>query len=724
MKPAAALILAVAVMFALPAAASAQLQRVVPRPAPVAPAQDTVPGQVIVQFKPGVSASARGSTRREADVGMVQSLRSPGQQLLEVQPGQTVASAIRELESDSRVKYAQPNFIYHATAVPNDRWFGQLWGMRNTGQAVHGVPGTSGAPGADIDATLAWDRTTGSKSILVAVIDTGVAYDHPDLDGNIAANRGFDFCSTPGGPGNPCVGQDNDPADQNEHGTHVAGTIGAEGNNGIGVAGVNWAVSIMAVRVLNAAGDGSSASVAAGFDYAGDQGARVANASLGGTLQAADFATLQAIEDHPTTLYVVAAGNGGPDGIGDNNDFQRQSPCNLDDPDLQPSGESPPGNLVCVAATTQTDARAGFSNFGARSVDLGAPGTNILSSIVSFQFGDDFEDGLGKWTAQAPWGIATNAAAAGVASATDSPGGNYAPAANTSLTLRTPVTLPSGCEITYAFRLQSELETMTQTGDPFFVETSTAPDVGFSDIDGFSGSTGVTFDSSSAPLPSGTRYIRFRMTGDGDANVGDGVYIDDVKIGCLDHSYDLTEFAFFNGTSMATPHVAGAAALALSLKPSATPAELKSALMSSGDPDPALAGITVSGRRLNVANLLNTISPLQTTPPTSPLPTVPPVVTPPAPKTLNSVKVDRCKQSGRGRTLQLKCRLRDSDALRSSTAKIKKGRRTLATGKVKLSKGSLSVKLKRKLRKGRYTLTLALRGTGGARRTLNVKFRI
>jgi hypothetical protein len=162
----------------------------------------------------------------------------------------------------------------------------------------------------------------------------------------------------------------------------------------------------------------------------------------------------------------------------------------------------------------------------------------------------------------------------------------------------------------------------------------------------------------------------------------------------------------------------------LSLKASTRVAELKSALMNSGDSMPALNGTTVSGRRLNVANLLNTISPLQTTPPTSPLPTVPPVVTPPAPKTLNSVKVDRCKQSGRGPTLQLKCRLRDSDALRSSTAKIKKGRRTLATGKVKLSKGSLSVKLKRKLRKGRYTLTLALRGTGGARRTLNVKFRI
>jgi subtilisin family serine protease len=722
MKSATALVVAIAATFALPLAASAQGRvapfgpRMATPLAPPASVADAVPGQVIVQFKPGVSASVRSSTRRDAEVGVVKGLQSPGQQLLEVQSGQTVANAIRELEGDSRVKYAQPNFIYHATAVPNDRWFGQLWGMRNTAQAVHGVLGTSGTAGADIDATLAWDRTTGSRNIVVAVVDTGVAYDHPDLDGNIAANRGFDFCSTSGGVGNPCIGQDNDPRDLNEHGTHVAGTIGAEGNNGIGVAGVNWAVSIMAVRVLNAAGSGTSASVTAGFDYAGDQGARVANASLGGTLQGADLATLQAIEDHPNTLYVVSAGNGGADGIGDDNDLQPQAPCNLDDPDLQPVGQSPPGNLVCVAATTQTDARAGFSNFGAQSVDLGAPGTNILSSIVSLQFGDDFEDGLGKWNAQAPWGIATNAAAAGFASASDSPGGNYAINANTSLTTRAAVPLPSGCEITYNYRLDTE-----PGGDGFLVETSTDPTVGFTAIDGFTGGTGGTFDSSSAALPSGTRFIRFRMVADGDGNVGDGVYIDDVRVGCIDNAYDLTEFAFFDGTSMASPHVAGAAALALSLKPSATPAELKSALMSTGDPDPALAGVTVSGRRLNVANLLNTISPPSATASV----TTPPIGGGTTPrKTLASVRVDRCKQTGRGRTLRLKCRLRNSDALRSSTAKIKKGRRTVATGKAKLTRGALSVKLKRKLRKGRYTLTLALRGTANTKRTLKVKFRI
>ena len=380
-------------VLALPGAATAQqplgsLQRAAD------PAPETVTNEVIVQFAAGVSANSRSKVRRDADVGAVEAMYRPGQELLKVQPGQTVSDAIQELERDPRVIYAQPNRIYQAAAVPDDAAFGQLWGLRNLGQTLHGIPGTSGTPGADIGATAAWDRTVGSRSIVVAVADTGIAYDHPDLAANIWANddpvngvdddhngfvddvRGRDF-----------VDNDNDPRDLNEHGTHVAGTIGAVGSNRIGVAGVNWAVSLLPVRVLDAQSSGTSASIANGFDYAAAEGARVVNASLGGS-GATDPAMSAAIAAHPDTLFVVAAGN---DGQNNDGGFPLV-PCNL-----------PARNLICVAATTQSDQLADFSDVGAISVDLGAPGTNVYSTLTSFNLQDDLEVDLTRWIAQAPW---------------------------------------------------------------------------------------------------------------------------------------------------------------------------------------------------------------------------------------------------------------------------------------------------------------------------------
>jgi subtilisin family serine protease len=732
----AAAVLAVCATFAFPAAASAQGPLApIQRPATSSGGND-VPRQVIVQFKTAVSAAARGDVRRAADVGVVRAMRRSGQQLLEVQAGQTVATAIRELERDPSVAYAQPNHVYHAMAVPNDSAFGQLWGQSNVGQAVYGLPGVAGAAGADTDATLAWSRTTGSRGILVAVTDSGVAYDHPDLAANIWSNP----ADPPGGGDNDGNGLiddvhgadfidlDGDPRDLNGHGTHVAGTIGAVGNNGFGVAGMNWQVTLMAVRVLNANGSGSSAAIADGFDYAGGHGARVVNASLGGA-GATDPAMSAAITAHPNTLYVVAAGNDGVNNDGGN----PHVPCNL-----------PNANIVCVAATTQTDGLASFSNTGMTSVDLGAPGTNILSTIPGYNgFQDGFEaNNLNvNWVPQAPWGLASGTSAGGSFSLADSPAGNYGPNVNASIRTASAVPLTGTCRVSYDVRLQSE-----SGFDGVIIESS--PDgTTWTSRGTLSGSSGGQFIATSNDLPSGTPlFVRFHFVSDGNIQM-DGAYFDNVRIGCIDTTgcYDGTEFGFLDGTSMATPQVAGAAALALGIAPGTSVATLKNALMSTGDQVPALNTTTVSGRRLNASALLDQISPPpggggpapatsaptlcgggDTTPPSTPPPSTPPPTGPntPAPKTLNSVKVDRCKQSGRGRTLKLKCRLRDADALRSSTAKIKKGRRTVATGKAKLSKSTLSVKLKRKLRKGRYTLSLTLRGTGTTKRTLNVKFKI
>jgi subtilisin family serine protease len=257
--------------------------------------------------------------------------------------------AIAELLEDPDVTWAEPNQRRQLSA---EALGGQLWGLHNTGQSVWWRRGT---PDADIDAPQAWTYSRGA-GITVAVADTGVDLGHPDLAGRLVT--GYDF-----------VDDDADPADAHGHGTHVAGTVAAA-ENGAGVVGVAPQALIMPLRVLDANGGGNSADVAAAFAYAGGRGVRVVNASLGSPYPS--LVERRAIHDHPGTLFVVAAGNGGADGIGDDvDDDTREYPCAHDEP-----------NVVCVGATDSADARAAFSNYGAASVDLFAPGQDIVSDWV------------------------------------------------------------------------------------------------------------------------------------------------------------------------------------------------------------------------------------------------------------------------------------------------------------------------------------------------------
>jgi thermitase len=257
--------------------------------------------------------------------------------------------AIATLLDDPDVAWAEPNHPRRLSAEP---LAGLLWGLNNTGQPVWWSRGT---PDADVDAPQAWALSRGA-GITVAVADTGVDFGHPDLAGRIVP--GYDF-----------VAGDADPQDGHGHGTHVAGTVAA-GENGLGVIGVAPQARIMPLRVLDDSGSGNSADVAAAFAYAGARGVRVVNASLGSPYPS--LVERRAIHDHPATLFVVAAGNGGADGIGDDNDDgTREYPCAHDEP-----------NLICVGATDAADGRAAFSNYGTTSVDLLAPGQNIISSWV------------------------------------------------------------------------------------------------------------------------------------------------------------------------------------------------------------------------------------------------------------------------------------------------------------------------------------------------------
>ena len=517
--------------------------------------------------------------------------------------------------------YAEPNFIYQPALTPNDPRFGELWGLNQGSDA-------------DIDAPEAWDLTTGSSSVVVAVVDTGVAYDHPDLAPNIWTNAG----DPPGGgddDGNgflddtrgwDFISNDNDPRDLEGHGTHVAGTIGAKGNNAAGVTGVNWNVRLMPVRVLGPNG-GTNATVTNGFDYAGDMGARVANASLGGG--GFSQAMKDTIDSHPGTLYVVAAGNGGADGVGDNNDVTPAYPCNYTSV-----------NLICVAATTPADALAGFSNYGAASVDLAAPGTQILSTWPAYDslFADGFET-AGVWTAGGlpnTWDRTTESFAFGARSGTDSPGGNYANSTNNWLQTTSATNLGSrqGCHVQYWLKLQTESGV-----DGLFVSGSTNGTT-FTNVAGWSGQT-TNFDLNWYWLfeedlsqfdGASSFYLRFGIQSDASIAL-DGAHVDNVDVRCISTAYDSSDYDSIAGTSMATPHVAGTAALLLAHRPAATVAELRSALLGSVDVLPGLTGKVFSAGRLNARQALIALDagppPPPPPPPVEPPP--PPPVSPPPP---------------------------------------------------------------------------------------------
>ena len=309
------------------------------------------PAELIVRFESGATAADRLEARKGARADFERQLPVQGMQLVEVESGQSAAAAEGSLEGADGVLYAEPNAIVSAFLRPDDPYFPQLWAMENTGQSIRGTAGTADA---DIDAADAWDARVAGGTI-VAVIDTGVDASHPDLAPNFL-------------PGHDFVAGDDDPADENGHGTHVAGTIAAERGNGIGVAGVaDDAAKILPLRVLDGAGSGRISDVILAYGQAFQSGAKVVNLSLGSTTSSR--AEHDAIAAFPTMLFVAAAGNGGPDGVGDDNDTVATYPCAY----LLP-------NVVCVAASDNRDQLAPFSNYGALSVDLAAPGVSIAST--------------------------------------------------------------------------------------------------------------------------------------------------------------------------------------------------------------------------------------------------------------------------------------------------------------------------------------------------------
>jgi subtilisin family serine protease/subtilisin-like proprotein convertase family protein len=280
-----------------------------------------------------------------------------------------IKQRIKEFTDTGLYEYVEPDYIYHASATPTDAAFtdGRLWGLRNTGQS-------GGVSGADIEAVAAWDQTTGASNVIVAIIDTGVRYTHQDLVANIWTNpneiAGNNIDDDHNGyvddvHGINAITNSGNPMDDNSHGTHCAGTIGGIANNSGATVGVAWNVKIMGLKFLDSSGSGATSNAIKCIDYAISKGVRIMSNSWGGG--GYSQALYDAVERAKTagSLFVVAAGNESA-----NNDSNPSYPASYTN-----------SNIIAVAALDRGDLMASFSNYGATSVDLGAPGVSIFSSV-------------------------------------------------------------------------------------------------------------------------------------------------------------------------------------------------------------------------------------------------------------------------------------------------------------------------------------------------------
>ncbi|MEZ0390980.1 MAG: S8 family serine peptidase [Pseudobdellovibrionaceae bacterium] len=336
---------------------------------------EAVPGEYLVKLK--APLFGQDLKKIEKELGAPIESTIPEHRIVRIQKAtvQTSKSVIKSLSQNPNVELVEPNYIYRAIKTPNDPELQRLWGLKNFGQSDTKANGTSGI---DIDAERAWDLSTGSEDVLVAVIDTGVDSHHPDLKDNVWVNEAE-------ANGKPEVDDDNngyvddihgynfvdaekptpESDDDHGHGSHCAGTIGGRGDDGKGIVGVNWKVKILSAKFLGADGGGSLEGAILAIDYATKAGAKILSNSWGGGGESELLKEAIQRAHSEGALFVAAAGNDGT-----NNDISPHFPSNYNVP-----------NVLSVAAIDNNGQLASFSNYGKQSVHIAAPGVNIYSSI-------------------------------------------------------------------------------------------------------------------------------------------------------------------------------------------------------------------------------------------------------------------------------------------------------------------------------------------------------
>ena len=595
-----------------------------------------------------------------------------------------VRHAAKQLERDPSIEWAQPNYYQHGAGLPNDELYGRQWSL-----PVIGAP-------------AAWDQTTGSASVPVAIVDSGINAAEPDLAPNVRMDLGWDF-----------VSNDADASDNVGHGTHVAGIVAARGDNGIGISGVAWRSSLIPVRVLDNMNVGTCSQIAEGMAYAVQQGARIVNLSLGSPTPCQPERDV--IDAAPDVLFVVAAMNDGEDV-----EQAPSFPCNYPSP-----------NIICVAATDEHDQLADFSNYGAQDVDLAAPGDNILSTFVQWGPKDvisdeGFEAPLnGNWsTGGTPntWGRSFTYWHSGSWSLSDSPSGQYANNADTYAAL-------TGVDLTGRRDCAASVYARTALADNDLLLAETSPDLQTwgKRITALSGTSNGferwLIDLSELEGHAGGG-LAFRLITDA-SGTDEGVALDDLQVFCVPPITNLTgapdEFEIDWGTSMATPHVTGVAALLLSLAPQLTASQLKQVILATVDPLPSLSGTTVTGGRLDAASAVGLVAQAlaqagggSSSPPP---PTSPPPVDKPRPDLAGQLAAD-LRSSLRGlrvrtllRTRRLTVRLHHAYPAGRFGLVATAGRRTVARGALTAKLTRRGAQLLRRTRRLRVVLTFAPNGS-------------
>ena len=550
--------------------------------AQAAVAAEFVEGEVIVTYRQNVLlGTARASAGRHA-AKMAKHfgwLSAHQQQVIAVVSSTTKSTAalIAELKNDPDVLVAEPNYLRQVSALePNDPSFNKLWALKNSGQTVNGTPGTSGD---DIRFAAAWNLTRPSNTeVVVAVMDTGLDTAHPDIAANLWTNsgeiqgnnldddangriddlHGFDF-----------VQNNANVADSGNHGTHVAGTIAATGNNSLGVIGADFKAHIMTLKVSDDGLNITTAAEIAALEYAAMMKSRGVNiVAINASFNGAAFSSAESMAitaaGNVGIVVCAAAGNNTA-----NNDVIATYPASYRRP-----------NMIVVAASTQTDQLAGFSNFGATSVDLAAPGTNIYSLLPT-------------------WLSATNASATVGATSYFAQGMNFA--GITSSITATLINCGTGnAAAQFPAGVSGNIALIQRGTETFATKVSLAMNAGavgaiiYNNVaGGFSGTLGGT--AAWIPAVSVSQADGVSLL----ARVNSPVTLVNLLV-------PANIYQFKDGTSMATPQVAAAVAFCARNFPAETAVQRVARIVNHTTAVAALSGWVKSGGRLDLLKIVDT----------------------------------------------------------------------------------------------------------------------